>query len=151
VVTAEERADELRSAVESHLYEFPYRHQAGDSSDPLLRPENAAYRRRLREVTDVALDLHGDPNLVEHQMFLIQIACGTDDNARDLHDFLCQYSPTYASLPEHHKIAFWHGFTDSAPDPALPAPVQCFWNIVLGVEPSPGGNPAAVADLIGIA
>lgn len=141
----------LREAVEGELYDFAWRHERVDEGDPLLAPAFRSYRRRLREVTDVALDLHGDPNLVEHQMFLIQIACGTDDNARELHDFLVQYSATYATFPEHHKIAFWNEFTQPAPDSSLPAPIQCFWNIVLGCEPAPGGNPAAVADMLGIA
>lgn len=144
-------AEALQTAVEAYLYEFPWRHEPGDLDEPLLLPHVSSYRRRLREVTDVALDLHGDPNLVEHQMFLIQIACGTDDNATDLHDFLCQHSPTYAAFPEYHKITFWNEFTQPGPDPSLPLPIHSFWNIVLGCEPAPGGNPAAVADLIGIA
>jgi hypothetical protein len=151
VFTQKEHIDELRPAVESHLYEYPWRFEQGPADDPFLDPKLASYRHRLREVTDVALDLHGDPNLVEHQMFLIQVACGTDDNARELNDFLCQYSPTYAAFPEHHKIAFWNEFTQPAPQPGLPVPILYFWNIVLGCEPAPGGNPAAVADLIGIA
>ncbi len=146
-----DRADDLVVAVESHLYEFPWEHERLTSGDPLLEPAAHAFRHRLREVTDVALDLHGDQNLVEHQMFLIQIACGTDENIRDLHDFLCQYSPNYAGFPEHHKIEFWSGLTEPGPDESLPVPIQCFWNIVLGCEPAPGGNPAAVADMIGIA
>ncbi len=144
-------AAELKEIVEEHLYEFAWRSEEENKTDPLLTPKLRGYRRRLREVTDVALDLHGDPNLVEHQMFLIQIACGTDDNARELHDFLSQYSPTYAAFPEHHKIAFWNEFTQPAPAPGLPAPIGSFWNIVLGCEPAPGGNPAAVADMLGIA
>lgn len=151
VLTNNGRVEDLRTAVESHLHEFPWRYEQGDDGDPLLDPGVARYRKRLREVTDVALDLHGDPNLVAHQMFLIQIACGTGDAIRDLHDFLYRYSPTFAAFPEHHKLDFWNGFKQPGPRASLPIPMQCFWNLVLGCEPAPGGNPAAVADLIGIA
>lgn len=149
--TDDGRVDELRAAVESHLREIPWRREQAGLHDPLLRPDAVTYRQLLREVTDVALDLHGDPNLTEHQMYLIQVACGTDDTANELQDFLYQYSPTFAAFPEHHKLDFWNGFKQPGPRASLPIPMQCFWNLVLGCEPAPGGNPAAVADLIGIA
>jgi hypothetical protein len=150
VLTNDGRVDELRAAVESHLREIPWRREQADVDDPLLDPDTVSYRQLLREVTDVALDLHGDPNLIEHQMHLIHIACGTADAAGELLDFLHQYSRTFAAFPEHHKLEFWTAFKQPSPHPKLPVPIQCFWNIVLGCEPAPGGNPAAVADLIGI-
>ena len=151
VIVPEDLVDTVQGAITPFFEGFRVRTAPADGDDPLLDPAHLPYRRRLRQVTDVALDLHRDPNLVEHKMFLIQLACGTEDQLRLLDEYLVQTSPTYATIPEVERPDFWRAFYTPAPAPGLDTLERSFWNLVVGCNPERGGNPVAVADLIGIA
>ncbi len=146
-----DRVAEIQQAIFPFFRDFHVRPAPPDPDDPLLDPAHLPYRRRLRQVTDIALDLHRDPNLVEHQMFLIQLACGTEDQPRLLDEYLVQTSPTYAAMSELERADFWRAFYAPAPAAGLETLERSFWNLVVGCNPERGGNPVAVADLIGIA
>jgi hypothetical protein len=151
VIAPSERVEAVERAITPFFRACTVRRSPPQPNEPLLDPAHLTYRRRLRQVTDVALDLHRDANLVEHQMFLIQLACGTEDQSRLLDDYLVQTSPTYAAIPEVERPDFWRAFAAPPPAPGLETLERSFWNLVVGCNPQKGGNPVAVADLIGIA
>lgn len=71
-----------------------------------FRADCARYRRRLRDVTRVALDLHEDP---AHRGALVAMSCPPNDAA--LHTYSARYSPTYRELCNTRRRARRSGKT----------------------------------------
>lgn len=162
LVAPREAADTLRGAVDRHLGSQPWRHGASDA-DPLLIPAFSEYLRGLRELTDIAIDLHCVPDgqLRQHQCFLIRIGCSHVDPRYELHPYLEQHSPAYVrhammrrregqGLWSWAHEEFWARCYTPGPSPEHPAPLFALWNIVVGITPRRWDDPAAVASRLGI-
>lgn len=160
IVAPPESEAVLEAAAARRLRSESFR-QRVEPPDVFLHPIAAEYRRGLREVTEVALDLHGceEPQLRGHQCLLIRIACGALDPRFELQARLAQHSPAYVRLagvaelahdPWAHE-AFWARLYTPGPGAHLGRPIDWLWKIVLGIVPRRWNDPVAVARQIGIA
>lgn len=92
------------------------------------------YRRRLTNVTAIALDLHRSPEFEAHRGFLRNVhdKGGLRAFTRDaLHDYLAQHSLHYAALDEHSLPEFWREFPRWGPEPSLFPPSHVLENLML--------------------
>ncbi|MBI4513104.1 MAG: hypothetical protein HY702_03250 [Gemmatimonadetes bacterium] len=149
----------LTAAVARHLRSESFR-QRLEPPDVLLHPVAAEYRRGLREVTDVALDLHCgvERQLRAHQCALLRVGCGALEPRFGLQAHLAEHSAAYVRLaglagaPQDlwaHE-AFWMRLYTPGPGAHLGRPIDWLWKIVLGVIPRRWSDPVAVAHQVGI-
>jgi hypothetical protein len=92
------------------------------------------YRRRLTNVTAIALDLHRSPELDAHRQFLRSIHDHSGLRAftqAALHDYLTLHSIHYASLDERSLVDFWREFPRWGPEPSLFPPGHVLENLML--------------------
>lgn len=160
LVAPRDSAESLRGVAHRHLETRPWRHWVSDA-DPLLVPAFSEYVQGLRELTDIALDLHCVPEaqLRQHQCFLVRIGCSHLDPRFELHPYLVQYSAAYA---RHATIRegqgpwswaheeFWARCYTPGPSPEHPAPLSALWNIVVGITPRRWDDPTALVSRLGI-
>jgi hypothetical protein len=127
---AEQRVGaQAAAAVEAHLGGERVTHRVGPApGDRLCRPDCARYRRRLMDVTRIALDLHGDP---AHRGALLAMWCPPNNAA--LHAYLAKHSPAYQELCNtgEARAAFWQDFWAPGPSPGLSHPGHWIENVVL--------------------
>jgi len=117
------------AAVDAHLAGERVAHRIGPApGDRLCRADCAWYRRRLTEVTRIALDLHDDPG---HRAALLAMWCPPDNAA--LHAYLARHSTTYRGLckTDEARAAFWQEFWTPGPSPGLSHPGHWIENLVL--------------------
>ncbi len=114
LVTEQHLGTRAAGAVAVHLAGARITQRIGpDPGDVLCRARAAWYRRRLTEVTRVALDLHGHP---AHRAALLAIWSTAHNAALDA--YLQAHSATYRELCERDeaRAAFWADFWRRGPD-----------------------------------
>lgn len=119
--------------------------------DDLLKRRCRNYRRGLRMVTDVALDLHCSTQLQAHQCFLIDQMFAASDPRPALRAYLSTHSATHAPMDARTQDKFWRDFFSAGPSPVLSYYGHWLWNIVVGPHPPPPGTtPAVIAAALAI-
>lgn len=106
------------------------------STDPILNAAYAWYRKALRRVTDISLELHASSAVLVHQQFLLNILQVTllGANPRpDLRGYLYSHSNTFRNLCASPGMEeeFWRDFFTWPPEGNLSNPGHWLFNIVV--------------------
>lgn len=163
ILAPADAGDPIRAASERHLGNGWEKEATTESQEFLAHPVARDYRIGLRDITDIALELHpAEPALLrEHQCFLIDLACRGRDPRHELHPYLCEHSPTYlsrsgasgregASLWGWEHEEFWTRLFTPGPAMELLAPLASLWNIVVGERIRRGSERSGVLRTLGI-
>jgi hypothetical protein len=127
----------LRTAVDRQLAGVTVLDYCVTTGDPVLRPEHAWWRRGVRRVTDVALDLHrgSDAEFLAHRNFLVHIAGRLQVFANPqpvLRDYLSQRSQPFRTICATlgGEDEFWRDFFTWPSEPVLSYPGHWLFNIM---------------------
>jgi hypothetical protein len=127
----------LRAAVEPRLAGVTVVDYCAAQGDPVLRPEHAWWRRGVRDVTDVALDLHrgSDAEFLAHRGFLLHVAGRLQVFANPqptLRDYMSQHSQSFRTIcaAPAEEDEFWRDFFTWPTEPVLSYPGHWLFNIM---------------------
>lgn len=104
--------------------------------DRMLEADCALYRRRLREVTDIALEFHASPQHANHRVFLRHVQTKYGEGAAgepELRPYVARESQVYKSLSltSTDDDAFWQDCFTWGPTTDLSNPSHWLFNIVI--------------------